>query len=81
MPGYEISAWFGIGAPSNTPAEIIDRLNQEINAGLADPRSRRGSPTSAAQVFRGSPADFGKLIDDETEKWGKVVKFAGIKAD
>ena len=81
VPGYEASGWFGIGAPKNTPAEIIDRLNKEINAALADPRVKARFAELGGTVFAGSPADFGKLIADETEKWGKVVKFAGIKAE
>ena len=81
VPGYEASTWYGVGAPKNTPAEIIDKLNKEINAGLADPRSRHGLPTWAARRLPGSPADFGKLIAEETEKWAKVIKFAGIKAE
>ena len=81
VPGYEASAFWGIGAPRNTPAEIIDRLNREINAGLAEPQLRRGLPTVAARCSAGSPADFGSLIGDETEKWAKVIKFAGIKPE
>ena len=79
VPGYEASAWYGIGAPKDTPAEIIDKLNKEINAVLADPKARRGSPSSAPSLLPGSAAEFGKLVADETEKWGKVVKFAGAK--
>jgi tripartite-type tricarboxylate transporter receptor subunit TctC len=80
VPGYEASTWFGIGAPKNTPAEIVDMLNKEINAVLADPRmkARLGD---LGGTLTGSPADFGKLIVEETEKWGKVIKFAGIKAE
>ena len=81
MPGYEASGWFGVGAPKATPAEIVDKLNKEINAALPIPRSRRGLPTSVARALPGSPADFGKLIADETEKWGKVIRAAGIKAE
>jgi tripartite-type tricarboxylate transporter receptor subunit TctC len=73
--------FFGIGAPRNTPAEIIDRLNREINAGLADPEMKARLADFGGVAFAGSPADFGTLIAEETEKWGKVVKFAGIKAD
>ena len=81
VPGYEATAWFGIGAPRNTPAEIVDKLNKEINAGLADPKIKGRLADLGSTPFPGSPADFGKLIAEETEKWGKVVKFAGIKAD
>jgi tripartite-type tricarboxylate transporter receptor subunit TctC len=81
VPGYESSAWYGLGAPKNTPAEIIDRLNKEVNAILADPKSKARFEELGATLLPGSPADFGKLVADETEKWGKVVKFAGVKAD
>jgi tripartite-type tricarboxylate transporter receptor subunit TctC len=81
VPGYEASIWFGIGAPKATPAEIVDKLNKEINAGLADLRMKARLADSGGTPLVGSPADFGKLIADETEKWGKVVKFVGIKAD
>jgi tripartite-type tricarboxylate transporter receptor subunit TctC len=81
LPGYEASAWYGVGAPRNTPAAIIDRLNREINAVLADPRMQARAAEMGATLLAGSPADFGKLIADETEKWSKVVKFAGIRAD
>jgi tripartite-type tricarboxylate transporter receptor subunit TctC len=79
VPGYEASSVWGLGAPKNTPAEIIDRLNKEINAGLADPKIKARLADAGGTVLPGSPADFGKLIADETEKWAKVVKFAGIK--
>jgi tripartite-type tricarboxylate transporter receptor subunit TctC len=81
VPGYEASSWFGIGAPKATPAEIIDKLNKEISACLADPNMKAQLADLGGTVLAGSPADFGKLIVDETEKWGKVIKFAGIKAD
>jgi tripartite-type tricarboxylate transporter receptor subunit TctC len=81
VPGYETSLWLGLGAPKNTPAEIVEKLNKEINAGLADPKIKARLADLGGSVLAGSPADFGKLIADETEKWGKVVKFAGIKAD
>jgi tripartite-type tricarboxylate transporter receptor subunit TctC len=81
LPGYEASNWYGLGAPKNTPAEIVAKLNKEINAGLADPKLRARLADLGGTVLAGSPADFGKLIADETEKWGKVVKFVGIKAD
>ena len=73
--------WFGIGAPKNTPADIVDKLNREINAGLADPKIKARLADLGGDVLALSPADFAKLIADETEKWGKVVKFVGIKAD
>jgi tripartite-type tricarboxylate transporter receptor subunit TctC len=81
VPGYEASGWFGIGAPKGTPAEIVDKLNKEINAGLADPKMKARLADLGGDVLALSPADFGKLIAEETEKWGKVVKFVGIKAD
>ena len=81
VPGYEVSTWFGVGAPTNTPAEIVDKLNAEINAGLADPKVKMRLADMGGTVLALSPADFGKLIADETEKWAKVIKFAGIKAD
>jgi tripartite-type tricarboxylate transporter receptor subunit TctC len=81
VPGYEASPWWGVGVPKNTPSEIIDKLNKEINAGLADPKMKARIADLGATVLGGTPAEFGKLIAEETEKWGKVVKFAGIKAD
>jgi len=81
VPGYEASTWFGIGAPKNTDAEIIDKLNQEINAALFDPKIKSQLAALGGTVFAGSPADFGKLIAEETEKWAKVVKFSGAKPD
>jgi len=81
VPDFEVSTFFGVGAPRNTPAEITDKLNKEINAGLADPVMKTRFADLAGTALTGSPADFGKLIAAETEKWGKVVKFAGIKAD
>ena len=81
LPGYEASGWFGIGAPKNTPAEIVERLNKEINAGLADPKIKARYAELGATALAGSPADFGKFIADETEKWGKVIRAANIKAE
>src|SRR6266487_1227295 len=81
VPGYEASNWFGVGAPKATPAEIIEKLNKEINAGLADPNMKSRLADLGGTVLACSPADFGKLIAEETEKWGKVVRFTGIKAD
>jgi tripartite-type tricarboxylate transporter receptor subunit TctC len=80
VPGYEASAWYGIGAPKGTPAEIVDRLNAEINAGLADPTLRAKLVTIGSVPFSGTPADFGKHWAAETEKWGKVIRAAKIKA-
>jgi tripartite-type tricarboxylate transporter receptor subunit TctC len=79
VPGFETSAWFGIGAPRNTPAAIIDRLKMEINGTLADPKLEARFADLGATIFTGSPADFAKLIVDETEKWAKVIKFSGAK--
>jgi tripartite-type tricarboxylate transporter receptor subunit TctC len=79
--GYESSSWFGVGAPKNTPPEIIDKLNKEINAGLADSKIKARLVDLGGTMLAGSPADFGKLIAEETEKWGKVVKFSGAKPD
>jgi tripartite-type tricarboxylate transporter receptor subunit TctC len=81
VPGYEASGFFGVGAPRNTPAEVIGKLNQQINAALADPRIKARLTDLGATVLPGSPADFGGLITEETEKWAEVIKFAGIKAD
>jgi tripartite-type tricarboxylate transporter receptor subunit TctC len=81
VPGFEASAWYGVGAPKNTPREIIDKLNREVNAGLADPTLKARLSDLGGMVIAGSPAEFGKLIADETEKWAKVVQFAGIKAE
>jgi len=81
VPGYEVSLWIGLGAPKNTPTEIVDRLNKEINAGLADPKARARLADAGGTPLALSSAEFGKLIAEETEKWARVVKFAGIKAD
>jgi tripartite-type tricarboxylate transporter receptor subunit TctC len=81
LPGYEASGWFGIGAPKNTPVEIIEKLNREINAGLAEPKMKARLADLGGTPLLGSPADFGKLIAEETEKWARVVKFSGPKAD
>ena len=81
MPGFEASQWYGIGAPSATPAEIVDKLNLEINAVLADPKLKSRLADLGGTVLPGTPADFGKLIADETEKWGKVIREANIKAE
>jgi tripartite-type tricarboxylate transporter receptor subunit TctC len=80
VPGFEASLWLGVGAPSNTPAAVIDKLNREINSALADARMKTRLADLAATVLPGSPADFGKLIAEETEKWGKVIRAANIRA-
>jgi tripartite-type tricarboxylate transporter receptor subunit TctC len=81
VPGYEASSWFGIAAPSGTPREIIEILNRETTAGLAHPKIEARLTDMGGMLLAGSPADFGKLIAEETEKWGKVIKLAGIKAE
>jgi tripartite-type tricarboxylate transporter receptor subunit TctC len=81
LPGYEASTWYGIGAPKNTPAEIIKRLNTQVNASLADANFQARLANLGATVLPGSPADFAKLIADETEKWGKVIRMANIKGE
>jgi len=81
VPGYEASAWYGVGAPRNTPAAIIDKLNREINLSLADPALAARLIDIGGTPLPGSPADLGGFLAEETEKWGKVVKFAGIKPE
>ena len=81
VPGYEASALYGVGAPKNTPAGIVDRLNGAINAGLTDSKMKARLADLGSSAFVGSPSDFGKLIADETEKWAKVIQAAGIKAE
>jgi tripartite-type tricarboxylate transporter receptor subunit TctC len=81
VPGYEASGWQGLGAPKNTPAEIVDKLNREVNAGLADPKMKARYADLGVTTLVGSPAEFGKLIADEAEKWAKVIKAANIKPD
>jgi tripartite-type tricarboxylate transporter receptor subunit TctC len=81
VPGYEASAWYGLGAPRGTPADIIEKLNRATNAALADPRIKARLAEFGGTPLVGSPADFGALIAAETEKWGKVVRFAGLKPD
>jgi tripartite-type tricarboxylate transporter receptor subunit TctC len=81
VPGYEASAWFGAGAPRNTPVEIVNKLNEEINACLADPKLQARIADLGGIAITGSPADFAKLIAEETEKWAKVVKFSGAKPE
>jgi tripartite-type tricarboxylate transporter receptor subunit TctC len=81
VPGYEASSWYGVGASKNTPMEFVDKLNEEVNAGLANPKLNARIADLGYTVFAGSPVEFGNLIADETEKWAKVVKFANIKAE
>jgi len=81
VPGYEASAWYGVGVPKETPEAIIDKLNRETNAILADPKARARFDELGASLIAGSPAEFGQLVADETEKWAKVVKFSGARPD
>jgi tripartite-type tricarboxylate transporter receptor subunit TctC len=81
LPGYEASQWYGIAAPAKTPADIVERLNLEINAAFIDATMTARFAAIGGEPIAGSPADFGRLISDETEKWSKVVKFAGIKVE
>ena len=81
LPGYEARGWYGLVAPKSTPIEIVERLNKEVNAALADPNMQKRLTDVGAAVFAGSPADFGKFIADEIDKWRSVASFAGIKAE
>ncbi len=81
VPGYEATGWQGLGAPKGTPSEIVDRLNQEINAGLAQPAMKARLAEQGGAALAGTPADFGKLIADDTQKWGNVIRAANIKAE
>jgi len=81
LPGYEASAWYGLGVPKNTPDEVIDKVNKGMNAVLADPKSQARFAELGASLLPGSRADFSRLVADETEKWSKVVKFSGAKPD
>jgi tripartite-type tricarboxylate transporter receptor subunit TctC len=81
VPGFEATGWTGIGVPRNTPTEIIEKLNKKVSSGLADPKIRARIVDLGGTALVGSPADFGKFIAEETEKWGKVIKFAGIKPE
>jgi tripartite-type tricarboxylate transporter receptor subunit TctC len=81
LPGFEAGAWQALSAPKGTPPDIINRLNKEVNAVVAEPKMKGQLEDLSLRVLSGTPADFGKLIADDTEKWAKVVKFAGIKAD
>jgi len=79
VPGYEVSSWYGIGSPRNTPADVVETLNREVNAGLADPKLKAQLVDQGGVEMAGTPADFGKLIADETEKWAKVIRSANIR--
>jgi tripartite-type tricarboxylate transporter receptor subunit TctC len=81
VPRYEASQWYGLSAPKNTPAEIVARLNREINAAIADPAMKARFAAIGGEPLPGSPGEFGRLIAEETEKWGKVVRAAGIKPE
>ena len=81
VPGYDAAAWIGVSAPKKTPPEIIDKLNKEVNAALADPKLKLQLADLGGTALVGSPTDFGKYIADETEKWGKVIRAANINAE
>jgi tripartite-type tricarboxylate transporter receptor subunit TctC len=81
VPGYEASSWYGIGTTKDTPVEIIDRLNKEINAGIADPKLKARLADTGGTVLPGSPADFARIIAEDTEKWGRVIRAANIKPE
>ena len=81
LPGYEASSWYGVGAPKATPTEIIDKLNKEINAVVADPKTKAQLVDLGVPPLSMTPTEFGKLIADQTEKWAKVIKFADIKPE
>jgi tripartite-type tricarboxylate transporter receptor subunit TctC len=81
VPGYESSQWYGLGAPRATPVELVDKLNKEVNGALANPKFRARLAEIGATPLAGSPADFGRLIANDTEKWSKVVKFSGAKVE
>jgi tripartite-type tricarboxylate transporter receptor subunit TctC len=81
VPGYEASQWYGIAAPKNTPVEVVDKLNREINAALSDSKMGAKLAEIGGEPLAGSPSEFGRLIAEETEKWGKVVKFTGLKPE
>jgi tripartite-type tricarboxylate transporter receptor subunit TctC len=81
VPGYEVTGWLGIGVPKGTPAEIVERINREVNAALTDPMVKTRMAELGSEIFTGSSSDFGELIADETEKWGKVIRAANIKPE
>jgi tripartite-type tricarboxylate transporter receptor subunit TctC len=81
VPGFDVSAWQGLCAPKGTPANIVDRLNKEVNSGVADPKLKGQLEDLSLRVISGTPADFGKLIAEDTEKWAKVIRAANIKPE
>jgi tripartite-type tricarboxylate transporter receptor subunit TctC len=81
LPGYEASGWYGIAAPKEMPSEIVERLNKEVNAGLTDPRTRQRLADLGCLIIAGSPADFASFIAGEIEKWARVIRAAGLKAE
>ena len=81
VPGYDAAGWYGVGAPKSTPADIVDKLNREVNAGLADTKLKARLADVGVEPTPMTPAEFGKLIADETEKWRKVVEFAGVSVE
>jgi tripartite-type tricarboxylate transporter receptor subunit TctC len=81
LPGYEASIWFGIGAPKNTPDGLIDKLNEEINSGLSDPQTKARFAALGSTPMPMTPAEFGRLVAEETKKWAKVIKFSGAKVE
>jgi tripartite-type tricarboxylate transporter receptor subunit TctC len=81
VPGYEASTWYGLGVPGNTPADVVQSLNAAVNAALAEPEMKSRLAEMGGMLLAGSPSDFGRLIAEETEKWGKVVKFTSAKQE
>ena len=81
MPGFDASGWYGIAAPKDTPPEIVDRLNKEVNAALTDPKTKRRLTDLGCLIVGGAPADFSRFIDGEIEKWTKVIRTAGLKME
>jgi tripartite-type tricarboxylate transporter receptor subunit TctC len=81
VPGYTVTGWLGFGVPKGTPQEIVERLNREVNTAMTDPTVKTRMAELGSDIFTGTPADFGRLVAEETEKWAKVVRFAGLKAD
>jgi tripartite-type tricarboxylate transporter receptor subunit TctC len=81
VPGYRLTGWLGFGVPKDTPLEIVERLNREVNTAMTNPTVKRAWPELGSDIFTGTPADFGRRVAEETKKWAKVVRFAGLKAD